>query len=354
MKILPLALTFDDVLLVPQESEVRPSQVDISTMLTKRVHIAIPIITAAMDTVTDGTMAAAIANVGGMGMLHRNCTIAEQLTMLKTAKRLGATLVGAAIGPHDEERALALDKAGVHVITIDCASAHKPSIIAAARSIKKSIKASLVVGNIATAAAARAYIGIADALKVGVGPGSICTTRIVAGVGVPQLTAIMDVVRVCKSKRIPVIADGGIRYSGDITKALAAGASSVMMGSLVSGTTEAPGELVHVDGKEYKRFRGMGSLGAMSSVSADRYQQQDANKYVPEGIEAIVPFKGPLHDVIFQLLGGLRAGMGYVGAKSIPDLTKRAVFIQISDAGKRESHPHSVTIEKPAPNYRNS
>lgn len=352
MKILPLALTFDDVLLVPQESEVRPSQVDISTMLTKKQRLVIPIITAAMDTITDGAMAAAIAAEGGMGMLHRNCTIAEQLAMLKIAKSLGATIVGAAIGPHDEDRALALDKAGVDVITIDCASAHKPSIVAAARAIKKKIKASLVVGNIATAAAARAYFGIADALKVGVGPGSICTTRIVAGVGVPQLTAIMDVARVCKTKHIPVIADGGIRYSGDITKALAAGASTVMVGSLVSGTTEAPGELITLNGKKFKRFRGMGSLGAMSSVSADRYQQQDSNKYVPEGIEAVVPFKGPLHDVIFQLLGGLRSGMGYTGAKTIPDLASRAIFIQISDAGRRESHPHSVVIEKEAPNYR--
>ncbi|MBI5134887.1 IMP dehydrogenase [Candidatus Uhrbacteria bacterium] len=351
MKILSTALTFDDILLVPQESEVRPSTVEVRTTLTRQVALEIPILTAAMDTVTDARMAAAISQEGGLGIIHRNCTIEQQVSMVKSAKKLGAKKVGAAVGPHDHDRAIALDRTGVTVIAVDCASAHKPSIAKNARAIKKAVKAELIVGNIATAAAARSLLGIADALKVGVGPGSICTTRIVAGIGVPQLSAIMDVAPVAKKRGIPVIADGGIRYSGDIAKALAAGASAVMLGSLVAGTDQAPGNVVTIKGKKYKRFRGMGSLGAMSSLSADRYQQQDARKYVPEGVEAIVEYKGDLHEVVFQLIGGLRAGMGYVGAKTIAELQHKAVAIRITEAGKRESHPHSILIEKQAPNY---
>ncbi len=352
MKILPtIALTFDDVLLVPQESEVRPSTVDVGTTLTRRIRLDIPLLSAAMDTVTDARMAAAISAEGGLGIIHRNCTIAVQVAMVNLAKKLGAKRIGAAVGPHDQDRALALDRAGVDVIAIDCASAHKPSIAKSARQIKKLVRADLIVGNIATAAAARSLVGIADALKVGVGPGSICTTRVVAGIGVPQLSAIMDVAAVAGPKRIPVIADGGIRYSGDITKALAAGASTVMLGSLLAGTDQAPGKIVTINGKKFKRFRGMGSMGAMTSLSADRYQQHDAQKYVPEGVEAVVEYKGALHEVVFQLIGGLRAGLGYVGAKTIGELQKKAVFIRITEAGKRESHPHSIILEKEAPNY---
>ncbi len=205
----------------------------------------------------------------------------------------------------------------------------------------------------ATAAAARAFVGIADGLKVGIGPGSICTTRVVAGVGVPQLTAIMEVAKVARSKKVPVIADGGIRYSGDVVKAIAAGASAVMLGSMFAGADEAPGERIMVEGKVYKSFRGMGSLGAMSvGESSDRYFQKGTKKYIPEGVEGAVPARGPLEGILEQLLGGLKSGMGYIGAKTIADLQARAHFIQISSAGRAESHPHSVTITKYAPNYR--
>jgi IMP dehydrogenase len=261
-------------------------------------------------------------------------------------------LVAAAVGPHDLERTKALDRAGVDAIVLDVAHVHKPAIVADAKRMKKLIKADLIVGNIATAAAARAFRGIADALKVGVGPGAICTTRIVAGVGVPQLTAIMDVTRVAKQTKTPVIADGGIRYSGDVVKAIAAGASAVMLGSMLAGTDEAPGRIVTVNGKKYKRFRGMGSLGAMQTgQSSDRYAQDDARKYIPEGVEALTLYKGKLNDVIFHILGGLRSGMGYIGASTIPELQRRGRFVQITAAGRSESHTHSIVIEKKAPNY---
>lgn len=348
---LPLGLTFDDVLLVPQESEVRPSTVNIETKLTRRLTLKAPLLSAAMDTVTEENMAMALAQAGGIGILHRNCVTDEQIKMVNRVKK-SKLLVGAAVGPHDIERAHALDRAGVDVIVLDAAHVHKPAIIADAKKIKKMIKADLIIGNIATAAAARAFLGVADALKVGVGPGAICTTRVVAGVGVPQLTAIMEVAKIAKLKKIPVIADGGIRYSGDITKAIAAGADSVMLGSLFAGTDEAPGDIVKINGEKFKRFRGMGSLGVMNSgQSADRYAQQGQKKYVPEGIEALTPCKGRVEEIIFQMLGGLKAGMGYVGAKNIPELQKRGKFIRITAAGQIESHPHSIIIEKYAPNY---
>ena len=363
MKSITLGITFDDVLLVPQESDVRPADVQLGTRLTKRLTLMAPLLSSAMDTVTEARMAIAMAELGGIGILHRNCTVKEQVNMVHDAKKSFSTrsarsknnalrLVGAAIGPHDIDRAKALDRAGADVISIDCAHAHKPGIVADAKKIKKAIKADLIIGNIATAAAAKALIGIADALKVGVGPGSICTTRIIAGVGVPQLTAIMDVTSVARKAKIPVIADGGIRYSGDIVKALAAGADTVMLGGLFAGTDEAPGEIVTINGKKYKAYRGMGSLGAMQKgESTDRYFQKGAKKYVPEGVEGIVPAKGPIADIIFHLLGGLRSGMGYVGARTIIELQKRAQFIQITPAGRAESHPHSITIARQAPNY---
>lgn len=261
-------------------------------------------------------------------------------------------MVGAAVGPHDLDRARALDRAGVDVLVVDCAHSHKPDIRDDARTIKKSVKAELVIGNIATAAAARFLLPVADAFKVGVGPGSICTTRIVAGIGVPQLTAIVDVAAVAKQRSIPVIADGGIRFSGDIVKALAAGASTVMLGGLFAGTDEAPGKLVTIAGKKYKVYRGMGSQAAMEKgKSTDRYFQSGARKYVPEGVEGMVAYKGPLQEVVFQLLGGLRSGMGYVGARTIAELQHRSEFIRITDAGRRESHPHSLAAVKEAPNY---
>ncbi len=375
----PLGLTFDDVLLIPQVSDVRPSAVNLETKLTKRLSLRVPLLSSAMDTVTEASMAIALAQEGGIGVLHRNCTIQEQVKMVREVKKKfstrtyiaeakllckhrGATslashgmFVGAAVGPHDIDRARALDKAGADVIFIDCAHAHKPDILADVKRMKKQIHAGLVVGNIATAAAAKFLLPVADALKVGVGPGSICTTRIVAGIGVPQLTAIMDVSRVAKKAGIAVIADGGIRYSGDIVKALAAGASAVMLGGLFAGTDEAPGKLVIIGGKKYKVYRGMGSQAAMNKgQSTDRYFQKGAKKYVPEGVEGVTAYKGPLQEVVFQLLGGLRAGMGYVGASTIQELQKRAQFVRITDSGRRESHPHTLAMQREAPNYRYS
>lgn len=351
MERIPLGLTFDDVLLVPQESSVRPSEAVLRTRLTRRLTLPIPLLSAAMDTVTGADLAIALAREGGLGVLHRNCTVAQEVAMVRQVKRR-KLVVGAAVGPHDLERAQALDRAGADVVILDAAHVHKPGIVADARRMKRIIKADLVVGNIATAAAARAFRGVADALKVGVGPGAICTTRVVAGVGVPQLTAIMDVACVARQTKTPVIADGGIRYSGDIVKAIAAGADAVMLGSLFAGTAESPGRVVTRNGQKFKRYRGMGSLGAMADgQSTDRYAQAGAKKYVPEGVEALTPYKGLLHDVIFYLLGGLRAGLGYVGASTILELQRRATFIRITEAGRRESHPHSVTIERSAPNY---
>jgi IMP dehydrogenase len=349
---IPLAITFDDVLLVPQESSVTPSDINLQTRLTKHISLQTPLIAAAMDTVTESALAIALAKEGGIGIVHRNCTITEQTTMVKAVKKHdNSLLVGAAIGPHDIERAKALDKAGANVISIDCAHAHKPDIIQSAKAIKKSIQADLIAGNIATAQAAQAFASFADAIKVGVGPGSICTTRIVSGVGVPQITAIMEVAQVARPKNVPVIADGGIRFSGDITKALAAGADTVMVGSLFAGTDQAPGSVITVQGKTYKQYRGMGSIGAMNKGKAtDRYSQKGSEKHVAEGVEALTPHKGSLHDVLFQLLGGLRSGMGYVGTQTIEELHRKAQFVRITQAGRQESHPHSVVLKNIPPN----
>lgn len=348
---IPLGLTFDDVLLEPRKTAVLRSGVETKTRLTKKIILKIPILSAAMDTVTEARMAAALARSGGLGVLHRNCEIEKQVAMVKAVKKHNL-LVGAAIGAADTDRARALDKAGADVLFIDHAHAHVPEIIKSARRLKKFLRAELVVGNIATAEAAKDLLGAADAIKVGVGPGSICTTRIVAGVGVPQLTAIMNVAKIARGAGVPVIADGGIKYSGDACKALAAGASSVMLGSMLAGTREAPGELIRKNGKIFKQYRGMGSLGAMrSNRSSDRYFQKNAKKFVPEGVEALTPYKGPVEDIIFQLAGGIRSGMGYIGAATIEQMWKQARFVRITNAGLKESHPHSVIIDKKAPNY---
>ncbi|MFA5954295.1 MAG: IMP dehydrogenase [Patescibacteria group bacterium] len=348
---IPLGITFDDVLLVPQLSNINPREASIETRLTKKLRLALPIISAAMDTITESRMAIALDAIGGLGILHRNCTTAEQVTMVQAVKKKKAR-VGAAVGPHDLERALALDKAGVDVIAVDAAHVHKPDVIQSMKIFRRKLRAELIIGNIATAAAAKAFLPYADALKVGVGPGAICTTRIVAGVGVPQLTAIMEITAVAKKKNIPVIADGGIRYSGDVVKALAAGASVVMLGSMLAGSSEAPGDVITINKKQFKRYRGMGSLGAMQNgQSSDRYGQKGAAKYVPEGVEGIVPFKGGVSDILFHIAGGLKSGMGYCGAKTIPELQKKARFIRITPAGRAESHPHSIIIERQAPNY---
>ena len=481
---IPTGLTFDDVLLLPQYSEVLPHEVDISTYITKKIKLNIPILSAAMDTVTDYRMAKAIAREGGIGIIHRNMSIEDQAKHVSRVKRsemgmilepvtvspedtvkkaldlmaqykisglpvvdkegrvlgiitnrdiryisptnydkpvklfmtpkeklitahpgitldeakeifakykveklpivdeegklrglitikdlekrekypnaakdeFGRLLVGAAVGtaPDTLDRVAALVDAGVDLIVVDTAHGHSKRVLETVREIKKHFpELQVMAGNIATKEGAQALIDAgADAVKVGVGPGSICTTRIVAGVGVPQITAIMWAAEVAKEYGIPVIADGGIRFSGDIVKALAAGANAVMLGNLLAGTEEAPGEVVYYQGRAYKVYRGMGSLGAMMSRrSADRYGQEKFEKFVPEGIEGRVPYKGKLSDVIYQLVGGLRSGMGYIGAKNIEELQKRAKFVRITWAGFKESHAHDVQITKEAPNY---
>ncbi|ASR02509.1 Inosine-5'-monophosphate dehydrogenase [Gordonia rubripertincta] len=484
-----LGLTFDDVLLLPSASDVIPSEVDTSSRVTKNVTLRVPLVSSAMDTVTESRMAIAMARAGGMGVLHRNLSIEAQAAQVETVKRSeagmvtdpvtcspthtlaevdamcaryrisglpvvdekgeligiitnrdmrfevdqnrpvaevmtkaplitaqegvsaeaalgllrrnkieklpivdgngrltglitvkdfvkteqhpnatkdsdGRLLVGAAVGTGGPQwdRAMALTDAGVDVIIVDTAHAHNRLVLDMVAKLKAEVgdRVDVVGGNVATREAAQALIDAgADAVKVGVGPGSICTTRVVAGVGAPQITAILEAVAVCQKADIPVIADGGLQYSGDIAKALAAGASTAMLGSLLAGTAEAPGELVLVNGKQFKSYRGMGSLGAMQgrgqakSYSKDRYFQDDVlkeEKLVPEGIEGRVPFRGPLSQVIHQLVGGLRAAMGYTGSSSITDL-QSARFVQITAAGLKESHPHDITLTAEAPNY---
>lgn len=336
-----LGLTFDDVLLEPRKTAVNRRDASVETRLTKKARLAIPLLSAASDTVSDARFAIALGKLGGMAVLHRNCSVEEQVKMVKEVVKMGV-VVGAGVGPKDVERAVALSDAGATAVFIDCAHAHAPGIIAATKEMKKKIKAQLVIGNIVTKEAARDFASVADAFKVGIGPGSICTTRIVSGVGVPQLTAVMDVVSVAKTKKIPVIADGGIRTSGDIVKALAAGASSVMLGSLFAGAEEAPGETITIDGIKYKSYRGMGSKEALSKRHAvDRYSAEKKHSVV-EGVAGKVPFKGSVADIVEQLVGGIKSGMGYIDAKTIDDMPKQARFIQITGAGLSESHPHSI------------
>jgi IMP dehydrogenase len=485
MKVLKQGLTFDDVLLVPAASQVLPHATSLSVRLSNTITLNTPIITAAMDTVTTAQMAIAIAVQGGIGVIHKNMTIAEQaqeirkvklwesgiildpltltedmpvldaleimnekkvsgfpilrgtklvgiltnrdlmrlreistltvkdlmtkevitktwpidlkraedimrenrieklpivdenynlkalVTLTDVLKRennpnacldeLGQLRVGAAVGTSADtlERADALVAAGADMIVVDTAHGHHVNVISMVRTIKtKYPQVTVVGGNVATAAAVRDLaVAGADVVKVGIGPGSICTTRIIAGVGVPQLTAIMDCAEEALKHGITIIADGGVKYSGDMVKAIAAGASAVMMGSMFAGTDEAPGEMILAEGRTFKMYRGMGSLGAMSQGSKDRYFQadvKDEKKFVPEGIEGRVPYKGPLKDTIYQLIGGLRSAMGYCGAATIEALQKDAQFVQITSASLRESHPHDVTITKEAPNYKSS
>jgi IMP dehydrogenase len=475
-------LTFDDVLLVPAFSEILPRDVEIKTRLTKDITLNIPILSAAMDTVTEASLAIALAREGGIGILHKNMTIEKQADQVRRVKRsesgmiidpitlpvdatigdalrlmrenkiggipivegdhklagiltnrdlrfeedshrpvsevmtkenlitapegtdlkgaerilrqtkveklpvvgnggkliglityrdilqvtsypnavkdsLGRLLVGAAIGVSKDlmDRVAALQAVGVDVLCLDSAHGHSKGIIDALKNVKKNFKnISVIAGNIATTAGAEALAEAgADAVKVGIGPGSICTTRIVAGAGVPQLTAIMQAHAALGKKGIPLIADGGIRYTGDMVKALAAGANCVMMGSIFAGTEESPGDTIIYEGRKFKEYRGMGSLGAMSVGSSDRYFQDpdaDVKKYVPEGIEGRVAYKGMLKEIVYQFVGGLRAGMGYCGAKNISEL-KQATFVKITNAGMRESHAHDVEITREAPNY---
>jgi IMP dehydrogenase len=483
MKEIPLGLTFDDVLLQPGASDILPSQADTRTRLTKSISLNIPVLSSAMDTVTEARMAIVMAQLGGIGVLHRNLSIEEQCAAVRQVKRFEsgmvvnpitiapeATLaeaqalmaanaisgipvveasgklagiltnrdvrfaenpaqpvselmthenlatVSASVTQEEARRLLhqrriekllvvddayhcvglitvkdiekavlypdatkdssgrlrvaaattvgekglaytkALIDADCDLIVVDTAHGHSAMVAAAVAEIKRMApEVQVVAGNVATAAATRALIDAgADGIKVGIGPGSICTTRVVAGVGVPQLTAVMESAAEAAKSGIPVIADGGLRTSGDLAKALAAGASSVMVGSLLAGTEEAPGETFLYQGRAYKSYRGMGSVGAMARGSADRYFQQDIKdqlKLVPEGIEGQVPFKGPARDVIHQLVGGVKAAMGYTGSRTIADLQERAQFVRITNAGLRESHVHDVTITREAPNY---
>ena len=488
-KVAMLGLTFDDVLLLPSASDVIPSDVDTSSRVTRNITLRVPLVSSAMDTVTESRMAIAMARAGGMGVLHRNLSIEAQASQVETVKRSeagmvtdpvtcsptntlaevdamcaryrisglpvvdavgelvgiitnrdmrfevdqdrpvsevmtkaplitaqegvsaeaalgllrrnkveklpivdgngkltglitvkdfvkteqhplatkdsdGRLLVGAAVGTGGPqwERAMALADAGADVIIVDTAHAHNRLVLDMVAKLKAEVgdRIDVVGGNVATREAAQALIEAgADAVKVGIGPGSICTTRVVAGVGAPQITAILEAVTVCHKAGVPVIADGGLQYSGDIAKALAAGASTAMVGSLLAGTAESPGELILVNGKQFKSYRGMGSLGAMQgrgqgkSYSKDRYFQDDVlkeEKLVPEGIEGRVPFRGPLSQVVHQLVGGLRAAMGYTGSATITDL-QQARFVQITAAGLKESHPHDITLTTEAPNY---
>ncbi len=483
----PEALTFDDVLLRPAHSEVVPSQVDVRTRLTREISLNMPIISSAMDTVTESRLAIAMAQAGGIGVIHRNLEAEEQAEEVRRVKRFESGMVvnpitifpdetladalaimsrhgisgipvvergpagkpaklcgiltnrdvrfaenplqpvselmtkqlitvrqgvqkdearkllhqnriekllvvdddyrcvglitvkdiekatlhphackdaegrlrvaaASTVGDKGFERALMLIDAGVDCIIVDTAHGHSQMVLDQVLRIKKETNhVQIIAGNVATGEATRALIDVgADAIKVGIGPGSICTTRIVAGVGVPQLTAIMESAAAARERNVPVIADGGIKFSGDLAKAIAAGAESVMIGSLLAGTDESPGEVFLYQGRSFKTYRGMGSVGAMAKGSADRYFQQDVRdslKLVPEGIEGQVPYKGPVGTILHQLAGGLRAAMGYCGARTIPDLQKRAQFVRITGAGLRESHVHDVSITRESPNY---
>lgn len=353
-KFLKQGLTFDDVLLVPQYSEVLPKEVLLKTNLTKKIKLEIPLMSAGMDTVTEYKTAIALAKAGGIGIIHKNMSVKEQAEQIKKVKKQNL-LVGAALGVTADmlERAESLIKAGVDILTIDTAHGHSKGVIDAVKKIKKVFpKVQIIAGNVATPQATLALIKAgADAVKVGIGPGAICTTRIVAGVGVPQLSAVYECAKVARKFNIPVIADGGIKYSGDIAKALAAGASVCMLGGLFAASTEAPGKKVIIEGKAYKLYRGMGSTAAMKAGSSDRYFQQNTKKLVAEGVEGMVPWKGDLQDIVYQLLGGLRASMGYCGAKDLETFYKKSKFIQITAAGLKESHPHDLIMTKSEANY---
>ena len=364
-KVVMLGLTYDDVLLLPDASEVVPSEVDTSTRLTRKISLRVPLVSSAMDTVTESKMAIAMAKAGGIGIVHRNLPIEDQVKHVKAVKKADASyLVGAAVGVGDDgyARALAVIEAGVDVVVVDTAHGHHRAVLDAIARIKEAHpEIQIIGGNVATRAGAQALINAgADAVKVGVGPGSICTTRVVAGVGVPQVTAIMEAHKACVKADIPLMADGGLQYSGDIAKAIVAGADTVMLGSLLAGCDESPGELVELQGRKFKAYRGMGSLGAMQSrgeqksYSKDRYMQDDVlseDKLVPEGIEGKVAYRGSVSDTVHQLVGGLRSGMGYAGAATIDDLQKNGHLIQITAAGLQESHPHDVLDIAEAPNY---
>jgi IMP dehydrogenase len=352
------ALTFDDVTMAPKYSEVLPSEVDTSIKLSNSLILRIPLLSSAMDTVTESKMAIAIAKAGGIGVIHRNLDIKKQIQEIRKVKKQ-KLLVGAAVGagPLELKRAQAILKENIDLIVVDTAHGHSKKVAEIIKAIKKMKikKTAICAGNIATADAAKFLIKLGvDIIKVGIGPGSICTTRLVAGIGVPQLSAIIAVKKGVKNNKTKIISDGGIKYSGDIAKALSAGADAIMIGSLFAGSLETPGKLIKKNGKLYKRFRGMGSVGAMNKGSADRYfqkKQKDTSKYVPEGVEGFVKYKGDVNSIIYKLIGGLKSSMGYLGAKKITLLKNKPKFVKITKAGFYESMVHSVDEVKNESKY---
>lgn len=364
------ALTFDDVLLVPQYSEITPDMADVSTKLTNTFKMNVPFLSAAMDTVSEHKLVTALALAGGLGVIHKNMSIADQAKEVEMVKnyefdneknkrvlidKKGKLCVGAAIGVTADmmDRVHALMDAGVDVFVLDSAHGDSKNIINAIKNLRLEYPSmELIAGNVATYEGALDLMKAgASAVKVGMGPGSICTTRIIAGIGVPQLQAVMDCARASKEMNVPIIADGGIKYSGDVVKALAAGANTVMLGGLFATCEEAPGDIYESNGKKYRTYRGMGSIEAMAKGSTDRYFQTGHKKFVAEGVQGIVEVKTTVEELVFQLIGGLKAGMGYCGSKDIPTLQEKGTFIKITNNALLESHPHDISIDKGEPNY---
>ena len=364
------ALTFDDVLLVPQYSEITPDMADVSTKLTNTFKMNVPFLSAAMDTVSEHKLVTALALAGGLGVIHKNMSIADQAKEVEMVKnyefdneknkrvlidKKGRLCVGAAIGVTADmmDRVHALMDAGVDVFVLDSAHGDSKNIINAIKNLRLEYPSmELIAGNVATYEGALDLMKAgASAVKVGMGPGSICTTRIIAGIGVPQLQAVMDCARASKEMNVPIIADGGIKYSGDVAKALAAGANTVMLGGLFATCEEAPGDIYESNGKKYRIYRGMGSIEAMAKGSTDRYFQTGHKKFVAEGVQGIVEVKTTVEELVFQLIGGLKAGMGYCGSKDIPTLQEKGTFIKITNNALLESHPHDISIDKGEPNY---
>jgi len=364
------ALTFDDVLLVPQYSEITPDMADVSTKLTNTFKMNVPFLSAAMDTVSEHKLVTALALAGGLGVIHKNMSIADQAKEVEMVKnyefdnekykralidKKGRLCVGAAIGVTADmmDRVHALMDAGVDVFVLDSAHGDSKNIINAIKNLRLEYPSmELIAGNVATYEGALDLMKAgASAVKVGMGPGSICTTRIIAGIGVPQLQAVMDCARASKEMNVPIIADGGIKYSGDVVKVLAAGANTVMLGGLFASCEEAPGDIYESNGKKYRIYRGMGSIEAMAKGSTDRYFQTGHKKFVAEGVQGIVEVKTTVEELVFQLIGGLKAGMGYCGSKDIPTLQEKGTFIKITNNALLESHPHDISIDKGEPNY---
>lgn len=364
------ALTFDDVLLVPQYSEITPDMADVSTKLTNTFKMNVPFLSAAMDTVSEHKLVTALALAGGLGVIHKNMSIADQAKEVEMVKnyefdneknkralidKKRRLCVGAAIGVTADmmDRVHALMDAGVDVFVLDSAHGDSKNIINAIKNLRLEYpNMELIAGNVATYEGALDLMKAgASAVKVGMGPGSICTTRIIAGIGVPQLQAVMDCARASKEMNVPIIADGGIKYSGDVVKALAAGANTVMLGGLFATCEEAPGDIYESNGKKYRTYRGMGSIEAMAKGSTDRYFQTGHKKFVAEGVQGIVEVKTTVEELVFQLIGGLKAGMGYCGSKDIPTLQEKGTFIKITNNALLESHPHDISIDKGEPNY---